>query len=114
MMLGRMKRAALLVICLVALVHSALFIVYQRPDWGVAWTDQEGYKRLGEVLAATGRFTRYPDYRVFVPEVLRTPGYPAFVAVVYRIAGVSDLAVAVAQSGVFVAICLVVYGIARR
>ena len=79
----------------------------------MAWTDQDGYRRLGEVLAATGRFTRYPDSPVFVPEVIRTPGYPAFVAAVYRIAGVSHLAVAIAQAFVFAAICLVVYGIAR-
>jgi hypothetical protein len=109
-----MKRQALLAICLVALLHATLFIVYQRPDWDVAWTDQEGYQRLGEVLAQTGRFTRYPGYSVFVPEVIRTPGYPAFVAVVYKIAGVRHLPVAVAQAGIFAAICMVVYGIARR
>ena len=115
-MLRSMKRSYLLLISLVALIHAAFFIVYQRPDWhvAVAWTDQDGYRRLGEVLAATGRFTRYPDSPVFVPEVIRTPGYPAFVAAVYKVAGVSHLAVAIAQAGVFAAICLVVYGIARR
>jgi len=114
-MLRSMKRSSLLLISLVALIHAAFFIVYQRPDWHVevAWTDQDGYRRLGEVLAATGRFTRYPDSPVFVPEVIRTPGYPAFVAAVYRIAGVSHLAVAIAQAFVFAAICLLVYGIAR-
>ena len=35
---------------------------------GVSWTDQVGYQRLGEVLAATGKFTRYPDASVFVPK----------------------------------------------
>ena len=66
------------------------------------------------MLATTGRFTRYPDSPAFVPEVIRTPGYPAFVAAVYKVAGVSHLAVAIAQAFVFAAICLVVYCIARR
>jgi 4-amino-4-deoxy-L-arabinose transferase-like glycosyltransferase len=109
-----MKRP-LLLIAAVALVHAALFIVHQRPDWDVAWTDQGGYKRLGEVLADTGQFTRYPDYPVFVPEVIRTPGYPAFVAAIYRTFGIgNDLAVVWAQAVVFAAICLLVYGVTRR
>jgi 4-amino-4-deoxy-L-arabinose transferase-like glycosyltransferase len=110
-----MRRPVLLVICLIALVHAALYIAYMRPDWDTAWTDQAGYKRLGAVLAETGTFTRYPDYPVFVPEVIRTPGYPAFVAVIYRTFGVgNDLAVTGAQALVFVSICLLVYRIACR
>jgi hypothetical protein len=64
-------------VCLVALVHSAIYIVHQRPDWATSWTDQVGYKRLGAVLAETGRFTRYPDAPTFVPEVIRTPLSPS-------------------------------------
>ncbi len=110
-----MRRPALLLICLVALVHAAAFIAYLRPDWDVAWTDQEGYKRLGAVLAETGTFTRYPNYEVFVPEVIRTPGYPAFVAGIYRLFGVrNDVAVTGAQALVFASICLLVYAIGRR
>ena len=108
------SRRALWIVCVAAALHAVFFIWYQQPDWTTEWTDQEGYRRLGQVLAETGRFTRYPDYAVFVPEVIRTPGYPAFVAAVYTVSGVSHLAVAIAQTGVFAAICLVVYGIARR
>ena len=77
-----MLRRAVLIIGLVALAHAALYIVYQRGDWqsATAWTDQRGYQRLGASLATTGQFTRYADTDVFVPEVIRTPGYPAFVA----------------------------------
>ena len=39
------------------------------PDWATEWTDQNGYMMLGRALADTGRFTRYPDYPRFVPEV---------------------------------------------
>ena len=114
-MLVTVKARVLPLICLIALTHAAAFIVYQRPDWNTSWTDQEGYQRLGAVLATTGMFTRYPDSPVFVPEVIRTPGYPAFVALVYRAFGVgSHLAVAIAQAVVFAGLCVIVYGSGRR
>jgi 4-amino-4-deoxy-L-arabinose transferase-like glycosyltransferase len=104
----------LLLIVLVALAHAALFIAYQRPDWEVAWSDQGGYKQLGAAMARSGKFTRFPESPVFIPEVIRTPGYPAFVAVVYRLFGASTLPVAIAQALVFALICLIVYALARR
>jgi 4-amino-4-deoxy-L-arabinose transferase-like glycosyltransferase len=110
-----MPRRPLFVIVLVALAHAAFYIVYLQPEWETSWSDQAGYKRLGAVLAETGKFTRYPDYSVFVPEVIRTPGYPAFVALVYKIFGVgNDVAVTAAQAFGFAAICLLVYCIAHR
>jgi 4-amino-4-deoxy-L-arabinose transferase-like glycosyltransferase len=103
------------VISLVAVIHGVLYIVNMRPDWDVAWTDQAGYKQLGAVLAETGKFTRYPDYPVFVPEVIRTPGYPAFVALFYRVFGVgNDVAVTGAQAVVFGGLCLLVFALTRR
>ena len=108
-------RRALLVICLVALAHSALYIVYQQRDWDSSWTDQAGYDRLGTGLATTGRFTRYPESPTFIPEVLRTPGYPIFVAAVYLLFGTGNhMAVAITQAFVFAGICLLVYLLARR
>lgn len=106
-----------MVIALVALAHAALYLVYQQGEWQstTAWTDQRGYQRLGEVLATTGQFTRYADTGTFVPEVIRTPGYPAFVAAIYLLFGVgNNLAVAVAQAFVFAAISLMVFYLARR
>lgn len=114
-MLSSMRARALLVITAVALVHAAVYIWHQRPDWHVSWTDQAGYQRLGEVLATTGQFTRYPDAPVFVPEVIRTPGYPALVAIVYRLFGVGNQAALVAtQALLFAGLCLLVFAIARR
>src|SRR5262249_7472555 len=98
---------------LIATAHGLFFLWYQQPDWYSAWSDQGGYRRLGEVLADTGRFTRYPDSPVFVPEVLRTPVYPAFLAVVYRTAGRSQVAVGLAQTALFVAICITMFAIGR-
>jgi 4-amino-4-deoxy-L-arabinose transferase-like glycosyltransferase len=107
-------RRALWVVCVLAVVNAAFFIWYQRPDWATEWTDQDGYRRLGQALASTGKFTRFPDAPRFVPEVIRTPMYPAFVAVVYRVFGTGQMPVALAQAVVFVGICLVVYAIGRR
>ena len=104
---------ALAFICLIAALHGLFFIWYQRPDWNTQWSDQVGYRRLGQVLATTGRFTRFPDTAQFTPEVIRTPAYPMFVALVYRVFGVHQLAVALAQTILFVAICLIVFAIAR-
>ncbi len=81
-------RRALLCITLVAIVHGLFFIWYQRPDWATQRFDQDGYQRLGEVLATTGKFTRVPDSPQFVPEALRTPAYPLFVATIYKVAGI--------------------------
>lgn len=112
-----MPRRALFVIVLVALAHSALYFVYQRDDResSMAWTDQAGYDRLGHGLATAGRFTRYPEAATFVPEVIRTPGYPLFVAAIYLLFGTHNFAaVAIAQAFVFAGICLLVFQLARR
>src|SRR5438552_7553927 len=106
--------AARAILTLVALAHATFYIIYQRPDWATEWTDQNGYALLGRVLADTGRFTRYPNLPRFVPEVIRTPGYPLFVAAIDRVIGQGHLAVATAQALVFAAICLLVYALALR
>jgi 4-amino-4-deoxy-L-arabinose transferase-like glycosyltransferase len=107
-------RRALLIICLVALANAACFAVYQRPEWDRSWDDQVGYQRLGHVLATTGEFTRSPELDPFVPETIRTPGYPLFVAGVYRVAGEHHAAVAAAQAVVFALLTLVVFAVGAR
>ena len=109
-MSGRLRAA----VVLIALLHAAFFIWYQRPDWEVAWTDQGGYQQLGAAMARSGEFTRFPESPTFIPEVIRTPGYPAFVAVFYFLFGVGTMPVAIGQAFVFVLICFLVYAIANR
>jgi 4-amino-4-deoxy-L-arabinose transferase-like glycosyltransferase len=65
-------------------------------------------------MARSGEFTRFPESPIFIPEVIRTPGYPAFVGIVYRLFGVDTLPVAIAQGFVFALICVIVFAIARR
>jgi 4-amino-4-deoxy-L-arabinose transferase-like glycosyltransferase len=107
-------RRSLWIVCLVAALHSLFFIWYQSSDWTTFWTDQDGYRRLGRVLAATGKFTRFPDATPFVPEVIRTPAYPAFLAIIYRLFGDGQVPVALAQTALFAGICLLVFAMARR
>jgi 4-amino-4-deoxy-L-arabinose transferase-like glycosyltransferase len=107
-------RRALALITLVAALHGGFYIWYQRPDWFTTWTwtDQAGYRKLGAMLATEGRFTRY-DTSEYVPEAIRTPGYPLFVAAVYRVAGQEQLPVTIAQTIVFVLICWMVFLLGR-
>src|SRR5262245_14614347 len=95
---------SLALVCAIALLYGLFFVWYQRPDWYTQWSDQEGYRRLGRVLAETGKYTRFPDAPRFVPEVLRTPAYPLFVASVFRLFGPHQLPVAILQTILFVCI----------
>jgi hypothetical protein len=105
---------SLLLIVLIAVAHGVFFIWYQRPDWYTRWSDQVGYRRLGEAFATTGKFTKFPDSTTFVPEVIRTPVYPMFLAAIYKVAGPGQLPVALTQTALFAAICVCVFFIARR
>ena len=105
---------SLTIICAIASLNAVAFIQYQRPDWNTYWTDQGGYRQLGHILATTGKFTRNPDLQPFVPETIRTPGYPALVAVAYRAFGEDQLSVAGVQTGLFVLTCVLVFAIGSR
>jgi 4-amino-4-deoxy-L-arabinose transferase-like glycosyltransferase len=106
-------RLTRIVIAAVAIAHAALFIVYQRPDWDTQWTDQNGYLMLGRNLAETGRYTRFAATQDYVPEAIRTPMYPAFVALLDLVFGQSRVVIASAQAVLFAIICVLVYEIAR-
>jgi 4-amino-4-deoxy-L-arabinose transferase-like glycosyltransferase len=107
-------RRTLAIILTVAALHAAFYIRYQRPDWDVAWTDQGGYHQLARGLAASGRFTRFPFATPFVPEAIRTPGYPLVVAAVIKVFGDRQTAVAVTQAVLFVMLCWLVFRIGRH
>jgi len=108
------SRSAQLLIASVALAHSALFIAYQQPDWNTQWRDQSGYLMLGRALAQTGRFTRFPTTAAYVPEAIRTPVYPAFVAFVDGVFGEHHVAIAGVQAVLIAMTLPLVYAIARE
>jgi 4-amino-4-deoxy-L-arabinose transferase-like glycosyltransferase len=107
------RRRLLMLAALVAVAHGAFFMYYLSPEWATV-ADQEGYRRLARSLAETGRFTRFTESERFIPEVIRTPGYPLFVAAVYTVFGTSQIAVATAQTALFALLVLLVYFIARQ
>jgi hypothetical protein len=104
----------LALIVLVAVAHGIFFIWYQRPDWYTRWPDQTGYRQLAESLATTGKFTKFPEAVQSLPDGIRTPVYPLFVATIYKVAGTGQVPVALAQTALFAAICVLVYATARR
>jgi 4-amino-4-deoxy-L-arabinose transferase-like glycosyltransferase len=108
------QKIPLFLIAFIALAHSFAFMIYQQPDWETQWTDQGGYHQLASSLAFHGVFTRFPGTDPFVPEVIRTPGYPLFVALLYRVFGPSHWVVATAQAMLFSIICLFVYRLAQE
>ena len=64
-------------------------------------------------LAETGRYTRFAATQDYVPEAIRTPMYPAFVALLDLVFGQSRVVIASAQAVLFAIICVLVYEIAR-
>jgi len=99
-----------LALCLVARL-GALVLVYADPGRHMA-PDSLGYESAALALARTDRFGSVDDpARV---ESVRTPGYPAFVAAVYRLVGESHVAVLVVQIAVSVATVALVHTLARR
>ena len=107
------RRAAAAVVALVAAVVVVRVMVVlavtaadeHRGDSG----DKASYVDPAQALLHDGRFDR--DEGSSVPEFFRTPGYPAFLAAVYRISDGSDTAVYVVQAvlsglSVFLAVVL--------
>ena len=72
--------------CIVAVLHGG--VLHLVPAARLA----DAVDGSGRLLPArprpsptTGRFTPYPDSPRFIPEVIRTPVYPAFLAVLYTV-----------------------------
>jgi len=86
-----------LLFALVLGFFAALAIERAGPERRFA-PDSPGYVGPARALLALGRFSESPD-RPDQPEVLRTPGYPVFLAAVWSVIGVSPLAAALAQVG---------------
>lgn len=53
---------------------------YLAPEWDPIRDDQQEYLALARGIVATGEYTRATGTEGFVPEPLRLPGYPLFIA----------------------------------
>ena len=103
--------------CLVGLslvLKLAAFAAIWRVDpQRVVTGDTASYENPARALVDTGRFAGAPD-RPSVPETLRTPGYPLFLAGIYALFGERRDVVIVAQVLLSTGTVLLLYGIATR
>jgi 4-amino-4-deoxy-L-arabinose transferase-like glycosyltransferase len=85
------------VLLVVAVTLNALAFARLNPDRIVPGTDSTQYDRMARQLAAGHGFTDEAQ-PPFVPTQFREPGYPLFVAAVYRLSGSNVQVVVVLQA----------------
>lgn len=94
-----MTRATLLALLFALVLGIIAALAIERAGPERRWApDSPGYVGPARALLSFGRFSESPE-RPDRPEVLRTPGYPVFLAAVWSVVGVSPLAAALAQVG---------------
>jgi hypothetical protein len=74
-----MSRLVLVFAAIGALLTLA-YGLYLAPEWDPIRDDQLEYQALARGIAARGEYTRAVGTEAFVPEPLRLPGYPFFIA----------------------------------
>lgn len=105
------------IVAALALVSLLLTIGYGsilQPDWESYRDDQVEYLALAHGLLDRGEFTRAAPGESFVPEPLRTPGYPLLRAGVCVVAGCGPWPIAIVQGVLFAALAPLTLLIARR
>lgn len=75
--------------------------------------DSRSYVDSARSLLTLGKFSQSPE-RPDRPEILRTPGYPALLAIVWSVTGVSPLAASLVQVGLWVATLALAAALSRR
>lgn len=100
--LGSLRLAAMLLIgCAAAAAHITIAckFVDVQPD------DSKGYIQLATNLTQNGVFSNDPT-PPFSPTLVRLPGYPTFLAAIYKVFGVgNELAVRVSQALIYTLTC---------
>jgi 4-amino-4-deoxy-L-arabinose transferase-like glycosyltransferase len=72
--------AAIFAFACVGFVLTLAYGAYLAPEWDPIRDDQQEYLALARGIVATGEYTRATGAEAFVPEPLRLPGYPLFIA----------------------------------
>src|SRR5437868_9948042 len=72
--------AVILAFAGVGFLLTLAYGAYLAPDWDPVRDDQQEYLALARGIVATGEYTRATSAEGFVPEPLRLPGYPLFIA----------------------------------
>lgn len=95
-----------------ALRAATLFAVYGSNPDAILNPDSLTYEGPARALLATGRFD--VDPRIPRPEVMRTPGYPLFLAAVYGVFGESRRAAILVQIFISVGVMAGAWWLGRR
>jgi 4-amino-4-deoxy-L-arabinose transferase-like glycosyltransferase len=90
----RLLLAAILMVCVFGRGAWALHLVHTKPD-ATTESDTHTYLYPAQQINDHGKFTSVYDPKR--PEFVRTPGYPVFVAAIYRLFGEHNTAVILAQ-----------------
>lgn len=99
--------------CLLRLLY--LLEIKETPEFSNPLIDAEFHQYWGRAMV-TGDWTPphgQPDPQIRTTPFMRPPGYPFFLAAVYRIAGVGYLTPRIAQMMLGLASCLIAYFLAR-
>jgi 4-amino-4-deoxy-L-arabinose transferase-like glycosyltransferase len=101
------RNAAILVLAAAGFVLTIAYGAYLAPDWDPARDDQGQYIALAHGIVERGEYTRATGDEAFVPEPLRFPGYPLFLAPLCAV-GCSPWAIAFMQALLVAALVIVV------
>jgi 4-amino-4-deoxy-L-arabinose transferase-like glycosyltransferase len=98
--------AVVVVLAGVGFLFTLAYGAYLAPDWDPGRDDQRQYVGLARGIVERGEYTRATGSEPFVPEPLRFPGYPLFIAPLC-VVGCSQWTITIAQ-GLLVAALVVV------
>lgn len=94
-------------------IRLALLCVVSPHPQRIFTPDSGGYERLAVNLLAGHGFSTSAE-APFLPDSVRTPVYPVFVAAVYAACGAKPLWVAVAQAALSALTCVLTYGLGQE
>lgn len=111
---SRTNRIAVSILVASLLVRLSVAILANANDPSAfLGGDSVGYENAAKALYRTGHFAYVPE-EPQVPNIVRTPGYPAFIAIVYALVGENRVAVIALQVVLSVASAFLVYLIANK
>ncbi|MDQ2914509.1 MAG: glycosyltransferase family 39 protein, partial [Chloroflexota bacterium] len=99
--------AAIVVLAGAGFLFTMAYGAYLAPDWDPGRDDQRQYIGLARGIVERGEYTRATGVELFVPEPLRFPGYPLFIAPLC-VVGCSQWTITFAQALLVAALVVVV------
>ena len=109
----RAQRALLLILALTLVLRlGAAYFTQQVDPERFRAPDTSGYENPALAILEAGRFSVGP-HQLDQPEIMRTPGYPAFLAGVYGLWGQKYFGVVVIQILASLGVMLLAYGLAH-